>query len=1513
MMLGELHEPWCSELRSILVSSVDTGGNIGDHVMTYGISVLSNGDSLFGHKVDFRPFHGLIQSNIDLVVESSGCDIPSIPGGTMFGISNAKLITKEPYKIQVTQQSQFWTVSDFERSWQPSYCHFFSGAFEGWSRAIEWAHHQFGLGFSQAISIDQDEDVMKVWSLRNNAPVLRPPFQLSAHIFEPLVGIAANIREHTWVNKCRFLSNFWVTMSPPCISWSMGGRATGLEHDAGMAFVFAIDKIKQLRPMGVAGECADATPKHPHCKFLKALMNFAGYRLVWDSVETLHHLSPMMRNRWLFVWIRNDISVTSVPRTILLKEQTVKSWNDEMYSFFLPDQISHQMKLSGDLLDVYGDVAFLPRAKRSKLTPISSKEDVLRARCHDTHTPLPTLCASYSAQHLLSKDHLRSKGIFAVLQQTGGSYHFIDPFRFCAFLGLPQSQIAVIPCKLLIAFKQIGNAIATPHALATLIIAMNAVESWNLPVHKTITTLWEQRIVADQCIMIRCEDFFVVLPVPVVLVCFSQFVRHPLRLQNQPEEETKYFVVFLHDGTKWEVPPTITIAAFLQQIGIEKPQLQFLCCLIEMSEGSWQTVIANCVDKIVQVKVSSSVALSFRVEALVQPTQEWTQDDEALRSAVIQAEDATRKEPDRVVIFCIGEERPFFTSMHSKVTDDQISKQLDAICNPQGLFKQPCWIECNHHPFGPEIQRCFLVDRHEMQDGCIKYILIVDQYGNGRAAFVHDHQPICVTLNSLGLTAVDIRLNDQWVDSHIDVRCADGDVICVQQSQIDNRSDVESKISSRLASFNEACEKAAVDEFSFALSILRGMKQGAFINPVIDLSVVSNAADVITHLHWALDTVDLSLITQYKCLFPFLLDNHWCAIETSFDTCLTINCIGVPTCLLRDFYDTFVRKVDIDSQSVIRNFLPLIGMSGLCGWTILKRWFQKNDVQHPIVKSNICDRVARAHFSDYLAKNEDDPGYLTFREICKFATCIRALFICHLRTCPRAIVRIEPNPKVGAGTEDVKMDHSAPSINADPWLRYDPWSSRDKPKQCKWEDLRLPSSHPFVGKDSKSVTQVHRQRLTPHSGGVAFTTKSQVQALLQLRPSEPAAILIPAVDPTFFDSLQPKPTTSGPHEVIVVDSANGETYKRQVWMIELTTGISFHLPKPSYQAKLQEVREIVFEVDSRLISKDLNQGFSDKPHDYFKTKIADQFSSTLLPMVNLYAYRKFTPKGSETSHVVHQIMCKVPADKRAHVLEKSGVGCIFVRDYIAKGDKTDDITVIPRFWEVTKQFKDESVKATGGLKGFAGLMISKRGIAARAWTSDIATLRRALLPLDDRLSELNLSVVPRVIRESTGWPSSISPQEIVRATHHALSAAPVPSRCFRSNGVTCWTLAFDKEPLQSTFVAQFNDQLYEILLTPPGFRKQSKIQNGAGKPKKPNAPKEPEPVQAENEQFNDRVSMLEAKFTNLERRQDLVEQKVSNGFDQVQDQLRQILHAVNGRADKSPTGATPPPKFPKTA
>lgn len=1478
--------------------------------MTYGISTSTFGDSIHGRKMSFEPFQGLVNCDCDIIIETGGRDRPDIPCGTIFGVNDAKLLSNNPFTIKLLEESQLWIVSDFERNWQSSYCHLFAGAFEGWNRAVEWLQHRFGIGFAQSFSVDNDDDVMTVWSMRNDAPVFKPPFKITGGKYDRIFGILANVREHTWINKCLIPSNFWFSMSPPCISWSTGGRSAGLEHDAGMAFIFAIDKIIKVRPIGIIGECADATPKHPHCKILRALMTFAGYHIIWESVEPLHLLSPMMRNRWLFVWIRNDISCSVAPKVNLLKGQTMTSWNDEMYRFFIPDQISHQMKLGNKLLGIYGDPSMLPVVKRNCLPANPCRDDVLRARCPDPNQPLPTLCASYSSQHLLSVNHLQNKGIFAILSCDDQNFHFLDPFRFCALLGLPDSQIAVLPSKLSIAFRQIGNAIAVPHALKTLLVALTTVGSCNLPINETVIECWMQRIKGPSCLCSRNADFLFVLPDNIASVFLSKTVGQPQWIPRRTINENKVVAFFHRNESGWEIPYEISIENFLWKLGFENPKKQFASCSIEKADIPWSTIMSMCVGKSILIHMQNGDCLPFRVEIVIEPTQSWSQDD-SLRKAVIDAETQS-DQTDRIIVFRIAEDRPITSIMKRSCDDAFVSEHLESLCNPNKDFREPCWIECLQHPFKPDFQRCFIVDLHEKQRD-IKYFLIIDQHGNGKAVFNHVLQPISVLLHNVGFDAVDFEWNAfQGISEH-KLMIQDGDVVTLHPTLTPSKSEAEAKIASRIEFFNEHVEKAATDEFAFGIGLLTAKVEKCFFNPIIDLSVVSDAADILTHFHWALDNIDLSVVMQYDCFFPLLLNNHWCAIETSFDQKLTVNCIGIPDTLIHEFIDVFAWKVNIDKHLVRRQILPLVGMNGLCGWTVLKRWFQITKVYFPVVKSQISRWVFKAHFDDFLQKHKNDPGYNTFCSISDFAISIRVSFICHLRISLVDAISLEKTPKVGAALDDEKMTDVTAKPDPLPWLRYDPWASKEKSKQCKWEDLKLSPTHPFVGKDQKPVLQVHRQKLTPHAGGIAFTTKSQVQALLSLSPSEPAAILIPAVDASFFDTLQPKPKVSGPHEVIVCDALNGDTYKRQVWMIDLTAGISFLLPKPSYQAKLQDVCEIVFEVDSRLLPKELHQGFIDKPHDHFKTKILDQFSSIDFPRVNLYAFRKFTPKGADPSHVVYQIMCKVPSDKRKSILAQSGVGNIFIRDYIAKGEKLEDITVIPKFWEVTKQAKDEAVRATCGLQGFAGLMISKRGLAARAWTSDIATLRRALLPLDDRLTDLNLNVVPRIVRESTGWPSAISPQEIIRATHHALSAAPVPSRCFRSNGVTCWTLAFEKEPSETTFVAQFNDRVYEILLTVPGAKKSFKPNGGSAKSKKAIFEKQfEEPAIKTDDQIHDRVSMLEAKFTNLERRQDVVENKVTTGFDQVQDQLRQILNAVGGR-DKSPTGSTPPPKFPKTA
>ena len=299
----------------------------------------------------------------------------------------------------------------------------------------------------------------------------------------------------------------------------------------------------------------------------------------------------------------------------------------------------------------------------------------------------------------------------------------------------------------------------------------------------------------------------------------------------------------------------------------------------------------------------------------------------------------------------------------------------------------------------------------------------------------------------------------------------------------------------------------------------------------------------------------------------------------------------------------------------------------------------------------------------------------------------------------------------------------------------------------------------------------------------------------------------------------------------------------------------------------------------------------------------------------IFAYRKFTPAGSDSSHVVHQAMCKLSTEKRAIAIERSGLGYISCRDFLAKGEVASDLTVIPRFWNIDKTSKDEAIRAVTGLDGFAGLIVSRRGLAARAWISKIAVLRKALLPQDERISDLNIAVVPRVLFDSTGWPISISPSELIKATYHAVKLAPVPTRCHRLLGVTCWQLAFSEDPQVTKFVVKFNAQLYEILLTQPGTStapKQGKKQaptkasssNGRGAPS--------QPVQTvQDDAVAERVSILEAKFQTFEKRQEKVERQLETGFDSLQNQLRQVLSAVSQPRDKSPTGETPPSKHAK--
>ena len=162
-------------------------------------------------------------------------------------------------------------------------------------------------------------------------------------------------------------------------------------------------------------------------------------------------------------------AMTSLPR--LCRSRSVKC-----YQFALPKVWSDQTKLSDSEAAIYNDPSFLPSAKR-QCTACAERNgfEGLQARAPSFREPLPTLCASYTAQHLLDRSYLMQKGTFAFPKESQGQYRFFDPAHFCSLCGALDEVI--MPSKLTLAFHGVGNAISVPRSILCICVSLYAISS----------------------------------------------------------------------------------------------------------------------------------------------------------------------------------------------------------------------------------------------------------------------------------------------------------------------------------------------------------------------------------------------------------------------------------------------------------------------------------------------------------------------------------------------------------------------------------------------------------------------------------------------------------------------------------------------------------------------------------------------------------------------------------------------------------------------------------------------------------------------------------------------------------------------------------------------------------------------------------------------------------------------------------------------------------------------------
>lgn len=163
--------------------------------------------------------------NIELICPVAHTRVDFAPGSHVGFLSKP---ADRPFvgRIIAGETVPVWNVSSFDKNIAWNVTHLFA---EGWLRAMWWLQQaNLGHSFSSHTSVDWCPDVMKTWCFNHGKEHLRTPIPTSFDPKEVFTGILADVGDTSLLRATASKVNLLVTLSPPCPSWSRGGKNSGL-------------------------------------------------------------------------------------------------------------------------------------------------------------------------------------------------------------------------------------------------------------------------------------------------------------------------------------------------------------------------------------------------------------------------------------------------------------------------------------------------------------------------------------------------------------------------------------------------------------------------------------------------------------------------------------------------------------------------------------------------------------------------------------------------------------------------------------------------------------------------------------------------------------------------------------------------------------------------------------------------------------------------------------------------------------------------------------------------------------------------------------------------------------------------------------------------------------------------------------------------------------------------------------------------------------------------------------
>ena len=374
------------------------------------------------------------------------------------------------FNTVVIPKSRKDVEGDLHDAW--SLLELFSGGFGGWKQSA-LIMNNLHQNWKYTLAVEIEHYIARMYC-KNFSAI---SFDQSDHFMDQSCHIAGangkgcelfrgDVKNDKFMKLLPWNLDLVLVMSPPCPPWCRSSQKNGLQHDDGLLFIEAFAKMRYLQPKAVAIENVDSICDHAHFPWLLMMLNWAGYKIIWQKICDLRVIAPIHRRRWLAVCVPVDDHVGATP---LVDFIPMPLTNLVKFGVFVDLPALHiaELLLDDVLKAVYSDPA-LTQSKKCSRKP-KTPDEVLNERIVDPYSGMNTMMAMYGAQHDMPRDRLIESGLFAQLTSWNGQPRFFSPMETAILHGVVIDFF--VHGHLRVGHVAVGNCIATPQAALALAIA----------------------------------------------------------------------------------------------------------------------------------------------------------------------------------------------------------------------------------------------------------------------------------------------------------------------------------------------------------------------------------------------------------------------------------------------------------------------------------------------------------------------------------------------------------------------------------------------------------------------------------------------------------------------------------------------------------------------------------------------------------------------------------------------------------------------------------------------------------------------------------------------------------------------------------------------------------------------------------------------------------------------------------------------------------------------------------